>query len=131
MQGVMTRSFFPFALGLALFTAGCTGNPLGGAEPTPAAAPTAPTVNMSGRWRLVSIKGAACAMTFTSEGTEGSIAPEGGCPANFYTSRRWVFDQGSLIIQDHNRKTLVAMKQNPSGSFDGELSNRELVRLER
>jgi hypothetical protein len=131
MQGAMTRSFFPFALGLALLTAACTGNPFGTAEPAPAAAPTAPTVDMSGRWRLVSIKGAACAMNFTSEGAEGSIAPEGGCPANFFTSRRWVFDQGSLVIQDHNRKTLVAMKQNPSGSFDGELSNRELVRLER
>jgi hypothetical protein len=127
----MTRNTFLFALGLALFTAGCNGNPFGGAEPAPAAAPTAPTVNMSGRWRLVSMRGAACAMTFTSEGSEGSIAPEGGCPANFYTSRRWVFDQGSLIIQDHNRKTLVTMKHNPSGSFDGELSSRELVRLER
>jgi hypothetical protein len=86
---------------------------------------------MAGRWRLVSAKGGACSMTFTAAAAEGTIAPEGGCPANFFTSRRWVFEQGSLVIQDHTRKPLVAMKQNAAGRFEGELANHEAVWLDR
>jgi len=70
-------------------------------------------------------------MTFTSAAAEGSIAPEGGCPANFYTSRRWVYEQGTLLIQDHKRKPLIVMKQNAAGRFEGELANREAIWLER
>ncbi len=68
-------------------------------------------------------------MTFTAPAgaTEGAIAPEGGCPGNFYMSRRWVFEQDSLVIEDHNRKQLVQMKQNTARRFEGEMANRELV----
>jgi hypothetical protein len=86
---------------------------------------------MAGRWRLVAANGGACGMTFTAAAAEGTIAPEGGCPANFYTSRRWVFDQGSLVIQDHTRKALVVMKQNAAGRFEGELADRDVIWLER
>jgi hypothetical protein len=60
--------------------------------PAPAAAkPVAPAINMAGRWTLASPGGGMCAMTFTSKagGAEGNIAPEGGCPGQFYTSRHW------------------------------------------
>jgi hypothetical protein len=120
-------------LSAGLLAAGCTGNPFGdtGATSAPVAAePTAPPVNMAGRWRLASAKGGACNMTFTAAGLEGTIAPEGGCPANFFTSRRWVFEQGSLVIQDHNRKPLIAMKQNAAGRFEGGLGNGETIWLE-
>lgn len=131
----MTHRLFPFALLLMSLTAGCANNPFGDPKPEAGAVPPPPpAVDMSGRWRLISLRGQSCAMTFTPEGTEGTagtIKPEGGCPGNFYTSRRWVYDQGSLVIQDHNRKQLAAMKQNPSGSFDVELSNRDMLRLER
>ena len=132
------RRFLPFGRSLALLAgflaAGCSGGPFGdpGSSSAPvAAAPAAPPVNMAGRWRLVSANGGACGMTFTAATSEGSIAPEGGCPANFYTSRRWVFEQGSLVIQDHTRKPLIAMKQNAAGRFEGELANREVIWLER
>jgi hypothetical protein len=86
---------------------------------------------MTGRWRLVSANGGACGMTFTAAAGEGAIAPEGGCPANFFTSRHWVFEKGALVIQDHTRKPLIAMKQNAAGRFEGELANREVIWLER
>ena len=135
----MMTMFWPLARNLALLTtalvvAGCTGNPFGEKRPaTPAVAVTAvPTVNMAGRWRLVSANGGACGMTLTAPAAaEGAIRPEGGCPANFFTSRRWVFEQGSLVIQDHNRKTLLAMKQNAAGRFEGTLPSGEVIWLER
>ncbi|MEX0752259.1 MAG: AprI/Inh family metalloprotease inhibitor [Xanthobacteraceae bacterium] len=88
---------------------------------------------MAGRWRLVSANGAACGMNFTAPigAVEGAIAPEGGCPGNFFMSRRWLFEQDSLVVQDHNRKPLVRMKQGPAGRFEGEAANREFVWLER
>jgi len=71
-------------------------------------------------------------MTFAAPApTEGTIAPEGGCPANFFTSRHWVFEQGALVIQDHTRKLLVVLKPNTAGRFEGELPNGEVVWLER
>jgi len=127
------RRFCPlapsFAFVACFLAAGCTGDMR--SSTAPAAAPAAPPVNMAGRWRLVSASGGACAMTFTSAAAEGSIAPEGGCPANFYTSRRWVYEQGTLLIQDHKRKPLIVMKQNAAGRFEGELANREAIWLER
>lgn len=125
--------FLPLARGLALLAAilvaGCSSNPLPSAAP--AAAPATPAVAMAGRWRLVSANGGACGMTFGAGATGGTIAPEGGCPANFFTSRHWVSEQGSLVIQDHRRKPLVLMKQNATGRFEGELPNKEVVWLER
>lgn len=134
----MTADLIPLARGLgvltALLAAGCGGSPFGTGDTRPAAAPAvpaAPAVAMAGRWRLVSAKGGACGMTFGAGSTEGTIAPEGGCPGNFFTSRRWVFEQGALVIQDHTRKPLVSMKQNAPGRFEGELANREVVWIER
>src|SRR5689334_1948250 len=119
---MMTRGLFPLVLSLSFLAAGCTVTPLGETAP-PAAAPTAPPVNMAGRWRLVSANAGACAMTFTAAGTEGRIAPEGGCPADFFTSRYWVFEQGGLVVQDHTHKPLITMKQNAAGRFEGELQS--------
>jgi hypothetical protein len=134
---MMMRCFLPSGRSLALLAsllaAGCSGAPSGdtGSSGAPAAAPAGPPVNMAGRWRLVSANGGACGMTFTAAAGEGTIAPEGGCPANFFTSRRWVFEQEALVIQDHTRKPLIAMKQNAAGRFEGELANREVIWLER
>ena len=87
---------------------------------------------MAGRWRLTAANGGACGMNFAAPApTEKTIAPEGGCPANFFISRRWVFEQGTLVIQDHTRKLLVVMKQNAAGRFEGALPNGEVIWLER
>src|SRR5437016_1352257 len=100
------------ALALALALAGCGAERLsGGGEPPPPpprerSGPgplSPPPVDMAGRWQLSSPSGGACVMTFgsTPGSAEGTIAPEGGCPGNFFTSRKWTFEQGSLVIRDH------------------------------
>lgn len=131
----MTYRLLPFALSLTLLIAGCANNPFGDPKPEAGATPPPPqTMDMSGPWRLLSLRGQSCTMTFAAEGAEGTggtVKPEGRCPGNFNASRRWVYDQGTLVIQDQNRKQLAAMKQNPSGSFDIELPNRDMLRLER
>jgi hypothetical protein len=88
---------------------------------------------MAGRWRLVSAGGGACGMTFAAPAgaTEGTIAPEGGCPGNFFTSRRWLFEQGSLAIRDHTGQTLTRLKQDSTGRFEGETAKGEIVWLAR
>ena len=134
MQGRMKSRPLTFSLALAALAgslAACTPD-FGDTRPTATAAtPAAPPVNMAGRWRLVSANGGACGMTLTAAGLEGTIAPEGGCPANFFTSRRWVFEGGALVIQDHKRKPLITMKQSVAGRFEGVLASNEAIRLER
>ena len=77
----------------ALLLAACGGSdrltvdnaaPAGGPVASPAGA--APPVNLAGRWTLSSTGAASCAMTFGAieDATEGTIAPAGGCPFNFF-----------------------------------------------
>jgi hypothetical protein len=100
-----------------------------------AAAPPKPTAlaDMAGRWRLASPGGASCSMTFSGSAgaVEGTIAPEGGCPGNFFTSRRWAFDQSALIIRNHNGDPLARLALSATGSFEGQASGGELVSLAR
>lgn len=42
-----------------------------------------------------------------------------------------MFEQGTLVIQDHMRKPLVLMKQNAVERFEDEAANKEIVWLER
>jgi len=51
----------------------------------------APPINLAGRWTLSSTGSGSCTMTFGAqpEASEGTIAPAGGCPFNFFTSRKW------------------------------------------
>ena len=88
---------------------------------------------MAGRWQLAAPGGSQCNMTFgagPSEG-EGTIAPEGGCPGNFYTSRKWTFEQGALVLRDHNGQPLGQLAQSAPGRFDGKATNGQQVLLSR
>jgi hypothetical protein len=133
IESVMKSRAFAVSLCLAAASgllSACVTDP-GDTRRTAVAAPAVPPVNLAGRWRLVSANGGACGMTFTAAGLEGTIAPEGGCPASFFTSRRWVFQNGALVIQDHRQKPLISMKQNGAGRFEGVLANNEAIWLER
>jgi hypothetical protein len=72
-------------------------------------------------------------MTFNgTPGTgEGTIAPEGGCPGNFYTSRRWTFENGSLVMRDHNGKPLGELTLASRGRFDGKATSGQQLTLTR
>jgi hypothetical protein len=96
-------------------------------------APTPPPFALGGRWTLASPGKGQCAMTFGSTAggaSEGTIAPEGGCPGNFFTSRKWVFDHSGLSIRNHKNEALGQLSV--SGSrFDGHATSGEPVTLSR
>jgi hypothetical protein len=91
------------------------------------------TVDMGGRWFLAASGSGVCAMTFsvTPGAVEGGIAPEGGCPGNFFTSRQWALSQGALVIRDHNGAPLVQLASVGAGRFEGRTAAGEVISLAR
>jgi hypothetical protein len=97
-------------------------------EPPPAAAapppapppPSPPPVDLAGRWRLTAAAGGSCFMTLgdTAGAAQGTIAPEGGCPGNFFTSRKWTFEQDNLVIRNHKGEPLAQLAFT-GGHFEG------------
>jgi Protease inhibitor Inh len=125
------------ALLSVLSAGGCGGDRMAGLEvPGSGAAPataqrSAPAVNMAGRWLLSSPGRGQCHMTFgaaSPTASEGPIRPEGGCPGKFFTSRKWTFEQGSLVMRDHNEKPLAQLAATGAG-FDGKATTGEPVTL--
>ena len=51
--------------------------------------------------------------------SQGTIAPEGGCPGNFFTSRKWTFEQDKLMIRDHKGQPLATLSFT-GGHFEGQ-----------
>jgi hypothetical protein len=108
----------------------------GGGQPdassTPASPPPPPTppppqqppIDLAGKWRLSVAAGGACIMTLgdTAGATDGSIAPAGGCPGNFFTSRKWTFEHDRLILRDHKGEPLAELSF-ANGHFEGQGTN--------
>ncbi len=127
--------FVAACLVLALAGGGCSGGGLIGASPEaekPAPPPppqpelTPPPVDLAGRWRFAAANGGACFMTFGGvagapggPAAQGTIAPEGGCPGNFFTSRKWTFEDGELIIRDFKGQQLARLAYS-GDHFQGE-----------
>jgi hypothetical protein len=61
---------------------------------------------------------------------QGTIAPEGGCPGNFFTSRKWTFEHGALIIRDHKGEPLAQLSFS-DGRFAGQATNGGALSLSR
>ncbi len=66
-----------------------------------------------------------------AQGAEGAIRPEGGCPGNFYTSRKWTFDAGGLTIRDHTNAPLGQLRMASPGRFEGQATGVGPVTLAR
>jgi protease inhibitor Inh len=98
--------------------------PVAAAPPPSPSPPTPPPIDLAGRWRLTAAAGGACFMTFGDApgAAQGSIAPEGGCPGNFFTSRKWTFEHDALIIRDHKSQPLAQLSFT-GGHFEGQDSN--------
>jgi Protease inhibitor Inh len=126
----------PLALGivsLSTLLAGCAREQAVTGAPVSATRHAPPPEPMAGRWQFAAPGQSQCTMTFNAaagEG-EGTIAPEGGCPGNFYTSRKWTFEQGSLVIRDHNGAPLGQLALASPGRFDGKATNGQPVMLSR
>jgi hypothetical protein len=113
--------------------AGCAGEPAISGAPAAGTRYGAPPEPMAGRWQLAAPGSSQCVMNFNAAtgAGEGTIAPEGGCPGNFYTSRKWTFEQGSLVIRDHNGQPLGQLALAAPGRFDGKATSGQQVTLTR
>jgi hypothetical protein len=89
--------------------------------------PAAPKIDMAGRWLLTAPNSPPCGMMF---GAGGTIAPEGGCPGNFFTSRHWTLEQSGLVINDHNNEPLAQLHF-VGGHFEGKATSGLSVTLAR
>jgi len=93
--------------------------------PPPPPPPAPPPVDLAGKWKLSAAGGGSCAVTFGNNPAavnEGTVAPAGGCPGNFFTSRKWAFDHDMLIIRDHKDQVLVELSFT-DGRFTGQAVN--------
>ena len=52
----------------------------------------------------------------------------GRLPGKFFTSRKWTYEQGSLVMRDHNGKPLAQLCRDRPG-FDGKATSGEPVTL--
>jgi hypothetical protein len=123
---------------LSAATAACTTMPPLTAAPSeqadpspPPAPPPPPPIDLAGRWRLAAGSG-ACLVTLaaTPGAAEGTVAPAGGCPANFFTSRKWTFEHDMLIIRDHKSEALAELSFT-AGRFQGQATGGGSVTLAR
>jgi hypothetical protein len=122
---------------LALAAAGgCTNHaeppPEVAAAPPPPPPPQPPPIQVAGRWRLAAAGGGACFMNFAQAAGagQGTIAPEGGCPGNFFTSRKWTFEHGAMIIRDHKSEVLAELSL-AGGRFEGHQTGGGAISLSR
>jgi hypothetical protein len=113
-----------------LLLAACVGDRGPAPAATGAIATPAPS-DMAGRWALSGAAGGTCAMNLGGGGSEGTIRPEGGCPGNFFTSRKWTFESGALVIRDHNNQPLARLTQVVPGRFEGQSTAGPAVSLVR
>jgi Protease inhibitor Inh len=101
--------------------------------PAPSAAPGPPPVDLAGKWKLSAAGGASCVTTFGSNPattTDGPIAPAGGCPGNFFTSRKWSYEHDRLIIRNHKGDVLVELSF-ADGRFTGQAIGGPTITLSR
>jgi hypothetical protein len=111
---------------------------------------------MAGRWRLAATPGKACLMNFADTAgppaasppppapgeppppppptpafaLQGTIAPEGGCPGNFFTSRKWTFEHGMLIVRDFKNQPLAQLSYSVD-RFEGQDASGGKLTLSR
>src|SRR5215469_6998256 len=139
-SGPSRRSAAAAGLFLALAAVGaCTSTPQLTAAPSeqaqpappPPPPPQPPPIDLAGRWRLAAASG-ACLMTLaaSSGAADGTIAPAGGCPGNFFTSRKWTFEHDMLIIRDHKSEALAELSF-AAGRFQGQATGGGSVTLVR
>lgn len=138
MKDMLPLALRRSALVLAtLAVAGCSGDrisgDLRGGTSAPAARPAAPAINMAGRWLLASPGRGQCSMTLGAApgAAEGTIAPEGGCPGSFFTSRKWSFDSNGITIRNHNDQPLAQLSPDAAGRFVGKATTGEPITLSR
>jgi hypothetical protein len=100
--------------------------------PAPPPPPQPPPVDLAGKWKFAMAGGGACVMTLgnAAGAVEGTVAPAGGCPGNFFTSRKWTFEHDKLTLRDHKGAALVELSF-ADGRFQGQGANGAAITLTR
>jgi hypothetical protein len=104
----------------------------GSSTPPPEETATVPA-SIAGRWLLNSPGRGQCVMVFGTaapDAVEGTVAPQGGCPGRFFTSRKWSMQQGKLVMRDHNDKPLAQLSGD-GAKFEGTATTGEPISLTR
>jgi hypothetical protein len=112
---------------------GSDSQPAANAAPAGPAART-PPASMSGRWTLSATGSTSCGMTFGAsnpDSTDGTIAPGGGCPFNFFTSRKWSYTEAGLTLRDHNAQALAQLSPAGPNRFEGKTGSGQEIALSR
>jgi|SRR5580692_1738356 hypothetical protein len=136
--GAFAFLLIPILLGLNACT---SADRFGGGQPDQTSAPapppappppTPPPVDLAGKWKLAVAGSATCVMTFggSTGASDGSIAPAGGCPGNFFTSRKWTYEHDMLIVRNHKGEVLVELSF-ANGHFEGQAVGGGTVSLTR
>ena len=114
---------------VVLTLTGCAGEQfsLGSSAPAPA-----PDDSMTGRWTLSAPNAPPCGLEFggAAGARAGSVAPDGGCPGNFYMSRRWAIESGVLTITGQESRPLAQLKV-VGTRFEGQSSAGTPITLSR
>jgi hypothetical protein len=94
--------------------------------------PSPPPLDLAGRWHFTAAAGGGCFMTLgdAAGASQGTIAPEGGCPGTFFTSRKWTFEHDNLIIHDHKGQPLATLSFT-GGHFEGQDNSGGTITLSR
>ena len=100
----------------------------------PVAAPRGgPPIEMSGRWVLAATGSSSCGMVFnsTAGALEGTVAPEGRCPGKLLNTRKWTFEQNSLVLRNHNGDPLAQLVSSEPGRLEGRSMTGDSISLTR
>jgi hypothetical protein len=116
---------------LAVLTlSACAGDQLslGSSDPAPASVED----SMTGRWILSASNTPSCGLEFGGApgARAGTVSPDGGCPGNFYMSRRWTIESGALTISGDESQSLAQFRL-AGGRFEGRSTAGISVTLSR
>jgi protease inhibitor Inh len=97
---------------VVLTLTGCAGEQFSLGSSAPALAPDPVDDSMPGRWILSAPNAPSCGLEFggAAGARAGSVAPDGGCPGNFYMSRRWAIEGSALTITGQDSQLLAQLK---------------------
>jgi Protease inhibitor Inh len=88
--------------------------------------------SMTGRWILSAPNAPSCGLEFggAAGARAGPVAPDGGCPGNFYMSRRWAIEGSVLTITGQESQPLAQLKVIGT-RFEGQSSAGRPIALSR
>jgi hypothetical protein len=94
--------------------------------------PAQTDLGIPGRWTLSAPNAPSCGIEFgaAASGRSGSVSPDGGCPGNIYTSRRWSMDDGAIKITDAENQPLAHFRL-IGNRFEGQSSTGVPLTLAR